>query len=106
MTLTHYLALAATLFAIGLAGLLTSRNAIRALMSLELMLNSVNINLVALNNFLAPQLNGAALLNGHVFAIFILTVSAAEAAVGLALILALFRQRKTVDMDAFTTLKG
>lgn len=104
--LTHYLILAAVLFGIGLAGLLTSRNAIRVLMSLELMLNAVNINLVALNHFLAPQWAGVAQLNGQVFALFVLTVSAAEAAVGLALVLALFRQRRTVTMDALTLLKG
>lgn len=104
--LAHYLTLAAALFGVGLAGLLTSRNAIRALMSMELMLNSVTINLAAFNNFLAPQGDGAMLLNGQIFAIFVLAVSAAEAAVGLAIVLALFRLRRTVEMDAFTVLKG
>ena len=77
--LTHYLILATILFSIGLFGVITSRNVIRVLMCVELMLNAVNINLVAFNNSLNPDV-----LGGQVFAIFVLTISAAEAAVGLA----------------------
>lgn len=98
--LTHYLVLAAVLFAIGLVGVTTSRNLIRVLMCIELMLNAVNINLVAFNNAVNPEH-----LLGHVFAIFILTVSAAEAALGLAIVLALFRIGSTVDVEAVRRLK-
>lgn len=98
--LPHYVLLATILFSIGLYGVIASRNVIRVLMSLELMLNAVNINMVAFNNYIRPDD-----LSGQVFAIFILTVSAAEAAVGLAIVIALFRNRKTVDMEKFNLLK-
>lgn len=98
--LPHYVLLATILFSIGLYGVIASRNVIRVLMSLELMLNAVNINMVAFNNYVRPDD-----LSGQVFAIFILTVSAAEAAVGLAIVIALFRNRKTVDMEKFNLLK-
>jgi NAD(P)H-quinone oxidoreductase subunit 4L len=99
--LMHYVILATCLFGIGLFGVMTSRNVIRVLMALELMFNAVNINFVAFNNFVHPD--GIA---GQIFAIFILTVAAAEASVGLAIVIALYRGRATVDMDAFTMLKG
>lgn len=99
--LGHYLALAIILFSIGLYGVMSSRNAIRVLMCLELMLNAVNINLVAFNNYV-----NLGDLSGQVFSIFILTVSAAEASVGLAILIALFRKRGTVDMGKFTLLNG
>lgn len=99
--LTHYVVLATVLFVIGLAGVLTSRNVIRVLMALELMMNAININLVAFNNYLHPT----ASLLGQVFAIFILTVSAAEAAVGLAIVIALYRARSTADVERFDALK-
>lgn len=98
--LIHYVILAITLFIIGLYGVITSRNTIRVLMALELMMNAVNINLVAFNNYLHPEN-----LSGQVFAIFILTVSAAEAAVGLAIVIALYRLKNTVDMEKMDTLK-
>lgn len=98
--LAHYLILAAILFSIGTYGLLSSRNAIRTLMSLELMLNAVNVNWVAMNNYLHLSL-----LSGQLFAIFILIVSAAEAAVGLAILMALYRQRASIDMEQFSSLK-
>jgi len=108
--LPHFLILATTLFVIGLVGVTTSRNVIRVLMSLELMLNAVNINMVAFNNYLSPAFGNPAagqfLMSGQVFAIFILTVSAAEAAVGLAIVIALYRKYKTVDMEQFSALKG
>ncbi len=106
VTLNHYLVLATLLFVIGFIGVTTSRNVIRVLMCVELMLNAVNINMVAFNNYLNPVAFGDFLLPGQVFAIFILTVSAAEAAVGLAIVIALYRQRSTVDMEDFTLLKG
>ncbi len=98
--LYHYIALATILFSIGLYGVLSSRNAIRVLMSIELMLNAVNINLVAFNNFV--NLNN---LSGQVFSIFILTVSAAEASVGLAILIALYRKRATADMERYNLLR-
>lgn len=99
--LYHYLALATLLFGIGLYGVMASRNAIRVLMCIELMLNAVNINLVAFNNYV-----NLGDLSGQVFSIFILTVSAAEASVGLAILIALYRRRVTVDMERFNVLKG
>jgi NAD(P)H-quinone oxidoreductase subunit 4L len=99
--LYHYLILAALLFCIGLMGVITSRNLIRMLICLELMLNAVNINFVAFNNYL-----NLGELSGQVFAIFVLTVSAAEAAVGLAIVIALVRQRATVDADQLNWLNG
>jgi len=99
--LFHYLVVSVLLFCIGFYGVLSSRNAIRMLMSVELMLNAVNINLVAFNNFM-----NLAQLNGQVFSIFVLTVSAAEAAVGLAILLALYRKTASVDVENFSILKG
>ena len=99
--LYHYLILASVLFTLGLYGVIRSRNLIRILMCLEMMLNAVNINFVAFNHYLQPNE-----LVGQVFAIFILTVSAAEAAVGLAIVLALYRQKATVDVERFDLLKG
>ena len=99
--LTHYIVLATVLFTIGLAGVLTSRNVIRVLLAVELMLSAVNINLVAFNNYLHAD-NG---LLGQVFAIFVLTVSAAEASVGLAMVIALYRSRATADMEDYNLLK-
>lgn len=99
--LTHYIIVATILFTIGLAGVLTGRNVVRVLMSVELMLSAVNINLVAFNNY--SQSSDALL--GQVFAIFVLTVSAAEASVGLAIVIALYRARATADMEDFNLLK-
>ena len=99
--LYHYITLSTILFSIGLYGVLASRNAIRVLMSVELMLNAVNINFVAFNNYI-----NLADLSGQMFSIFILTVSAAEASVGLAILIALYRARVTVDMERFNLLKG
>jgi NAD(P)H-quinone oxidoreductase subunit 4L len=99
--LNHYIILATLLFVIGLGGVLTSRNVVRVLMAVELMLNAVNINLVAFNNYLQPGDH----LFGQVFAIFVLTVSAAEASVGLAIVIALYRSRATADVDKFDLLK-
>jgi len=100
MQLQYFLLLAAALFSIGIYGLVTSRNAVRVLMSIELMLNAVNLNLLAFSSFLDPQ--G---IKGQVFAVFVITVAAAEAAVGLAIILSIYRNRNTVDMEQFNLLK-
>jgi NAD(P)H-quinone oxidoreductase subunit 4L len=100
MQLNLFLLLAALLFCIGIYGLITSRNAVRVLMSIELLLNAVNINLLAFSNFLDGQM-----IKGQVFAVFVITVAAAEAAVGLAIILSIYRNRETVDMERFNLLK-
>ncbi|MGF1535194.1 MAG: NADH-quinone oxidoreductase subunit NuoK [Elainellaceae cyanobacterium] len=100
MQLEYYLLLAAALFCIGIYGLVTSRNAIRVLMSIELLLNAVNLNLLAFSNYLDP-----AGIKGQVFGVFIITIAAAESAVGLAIVLAIYRNRNTVDMDQFNLLK-
>jgi NADH-quinone oxidoreductase subunit K len=94
----HYLVLSAALFAIGLVGVMVRRNIIIVLMSIELMLNAVNINLAAFSY----QWQNAA---GQVFAIFIVAVAAAEAAVGLGIILAFFRNKETVNIDDMNILK-
>ncbi|NJM76838.1 MAG: NADH-quinone oxidoreductase subunit NuoK [Acaryochloridaceae cyanobacterium RU_4_10] len=100
MPLEFFLIVAAALFCIGIYGLVTSRNAVRVLMSIELLLNAVNLNLIAFSNFLDRQS-----LNGQVFTVFVITVAAAEAAVGLAIILSIYRNRDTVDMEQFNLLK-
>jgi len=100
ITLYHYLILAAALFSIGLYGAVSKKNAIGVFMGIELMLNSVNINLVAFNHFLKPEV-----LAGHTFAIFIIAVAACEVSVGLAIILSLYRHRKTTTVDDIDLLK-
>ena len=98
--LIQYLTLAAVLFSIGLYGMVVSRNAVRVLMSIELMLNAVNINLVAFARYVDPIM-----VKGQLFAIFVITVAAAEAAVGLAIVLSIYRNTSTVDMERFNLLK-
>jgi NADH-quinone oxidoreductase subunit K len=94
----HYLVLSAALFTTGLVGVLVRRNIIIVFMSIELMLNAVNINLAAFSY----QLHNAA---GQVFAIFVVAVAAAEAAVGLGIILAFFRNKETLNMDEMDIMK-
>ncbi len=98
--LVRYLSLSALLFAIGMYGMVRSRNAVRVLMSIELMLNAVNINLIAFSRYIDPSE-----VKGQLFAIFILTVAAAEAAVGLAIVLSVYRNMSTIDMNKFNLLK-
>ena len=98
--LEHYLILSAILFSIGLYGALAKRNAIVILMSIELMLNGVNIAMVAFSRYIVPLL-----LTGQVFVIFIIVVAAAEAAVGLAIILAIYRGRETIDATKIDLMK-
>nr|WKT05666.1 subunit 4L of NADH-plastoquinone oxidoreductase [Chlorokybus atmophyticus] len=100
MILDSLLILAASVFCIGIYGLITSRNVVRILMSLELLLNAVNINFIAFSNFV-----DSIEIKGQVISIFIMTIAAAEAAVGLALILAIYRNRDTVDIESFNLLK-
>ena len=92
------LALSVALFAIGVVGVLTRRNALIVFMCVELMLNAVNLAFVAFS-----KLHG---VGGQVFVIFVMTVAAAEAAVGLAIVIALFRHRQTVDLDLLGLLRG
>ena len=100
ITLEHYLILAAVLFAIGLYGALTKRNAVIVLMCIELMLNAVNITMVAFSSYVVPSM-----LTGQVFAIFIMVVAAAEVAVGLAVILAIYRGMETIDIKNINLMK-
>jgi NADH-quinone oxidoreductase subunit K len=99
--LSWYLLIAAALFCIGGFGALARRNAVAVLMGIELMLNAVNINLVAFWRY-----TGLTQMTGQVFAVFVITVAAAEAAVGLALIISIYRQRKTVNVEEIDTMKG
>jgi len=98
--LEHYIVLSAVLFAIGLYGALAKRNAIVIMMSIEIMLTAVNIAMVAFSRFITP-----ALLTGQVFAIFIMVVAAAEAAVGLAIIMSIYRGRGTIDPTEIDLMK-
>jgi NADH-quinone oxidoreductase subunit K len=93
-TLSHYLAVAALLFALGLFTVLTRRNAVAVLMGVELMLNGSNVNLVAFNKFVVGGLTGQA------FTLFVVVLAAAEAAVGLAIVLSIFHTFKTIDVRA------
>tara|TARA_B100001123_G_scaffold434476_1_gene561097 strand:- start:5238 stop:5555 length:318 start_codon:yes stop_codon:yes gene_type:complete len=97
--LNHFLTLSAILFTIGLFGALTKRNLIVILMSVEIMLNGINIALVAFANYTIVA------ISGHVFALFVITVAAAEVAIGLALIIAVFRTRDTIDLRNINLLK-
>jgi NADH-quinone oxidoreductase subunit K len=100
ITLEHYLTVAAALFVIGVFGLFLNRkNVIIMLMSIELMLLAVNINLVAFSSFLGD-------LVGQVFTLFVLTVAAAEAAIGLAILVTFFRNRGTIDVEDVSVMKG
>ena len=99
----HFLILSGILFSIGLYGALAKRNAVAILMCIEIMLNAVNIAMVAFSRYLVPDV---VLLTGQVFAIFIMTVAAAEAAVGLAIIITIFRNRRTVDVEEVDVMQG
>jgi NADH-quinone oxidoreductase subunit K len=96
--LSHYLVVSALLFAIGSAGVFLRKNLITILLSVEIMLNAVNLSFVAFGRF-----NGT--VDGQIITFFVMTVAAAEAAVGLALVIALFRGRESLNPDAFTSLK-
>jgi len=100
----HYLVVGAALFLLGVIGVLTRRNVVIVLMSIELILNAVNLNLVALSRYW-QGMHGPASLHGQVFAIFVITDAAAEAAVGLGILIAFFRNRETVNVDEVNLLK-
>ena len=98
ISLHYYLGLSAILFAIGVAGVLTRRNVIVVFMCIELMLNSVNLTLIAYSAFLGD-------ITGQVLVFFVMAVAAAEAAVGLAIVIAVFRNKQTVNIDEINILK-
>lgn len=99
LPLNYYLLLSAVLFVIGVIGVLTRRNAIVIYMSIELMLNAVNLTFIAFSRHLND-------MGGHVFTFMVMAVAAAEAAVGLAIIISIFRNRSSVDVDEVNLLKG
>ena len=90
----------AVLFAIGVYGVLARRNGVLVLMSIELMLNAVNVNLVAFSQFLQDQL-----LTGQIFTLFVITVAAAEVGIGLAIVILIFRNRETINVDEMNLLR-
>ncbi len=96
--LNHYLFLSGALFFIGVAGVLTRRNAIIVFMCIELMLNAVNLTFLAYARFLGS-------MDGHIFAFMVITVAAAEAAVGLAIVVAVFRNRETINLDDLNLMR-
>ena len=100
-SLQSYLVIAAILFSIGIYGVITRKNAIAILMGIELILNSANINFIAFNRF-----GGMVNLDGHVFSIFVIVLAAAEAAVALAIVINLFKNVGSVDVDDANLLKG
>ena len=104
ITLGHYLIVSGALFTIGFAGVMLRRNIIVILMALELMLNAANLSLVAFSRFNIDP-GGAPNYNAQVFVFFIITVAAAEVAVGLAIVVALFRLRQTTHVEDISTLK-
>lgn len=96
---SHYVILSLLLFAIGAIGVLVRRNAIVVLMSLELMFNAANINLIVFSSQLKE-------LSGQVFGVFVIAIAAGEAAIGLAILLALFRNKASINLDDYTMMKG
>jgi NADH-quinone oxidoreductase subunit K len=98
--LSHYLIVSAALFSLGIMAVMTRKNAVNVLMGVELILNSANINLVAFSRFSTGN------LDGQLFAIFVIVIAAAEAAVALAIVLSMYRIVKSVDLDKADTLKG
>lgn len=99
ITLSHYLFLAAALFTLGVMGVFVRRNAIVIFMCIELMLNAVNLTFIAISHYLQA-------LDGQIFVFFVMTVAAAEVAVGLAIIVVIFRNRETVRVDEIHLMKG
>ena len=100
ITLQHYLLVSAALFCLGVLGVLTRRNAVHVLMGIELILNSANINLVAFSRF------GPGNLGGQLFAVFVIVIAAAEVAVALAIVLTLYRLKRTPNLDEADILRG
>ena len=100
ITLQHYLIVSSALFSLGMLGILTRRNAVNVLMGVELVLNSANFNLVAFSRF------GSGNLQGQLFAVFVIVIAAAEVAVALAIVLTLYRLRRTPNLDEADILRG
>jgi NADH:ubiquinone oxidoreductase subunit K len=100
MIVTQFLVIAAALFSLGVYGLLVRRNAVMILLSVELMLNAVNINLIAFESVLRTEL-----AVGQIFSIFVITVAAAEVGIGLAIVLMVFRNRRSANVDEFSLMK-
>jgi NADH-quinone oxidoreductase subunit K len=100
IALPHYLTVSAALFTLGLLGVLTRRNAVNVLMGVELILNSANLNLVAFSRY------GTGNLQGQLFAVFVIVIAAAEVAVALAIVLTLYRLRRTPNLDEADFLRG
>ena len=100
LTVQHYLIVSAALFSLGMLGILTRRNAVNVLMGIELVLNSANLNLVAFSRY------GTGNLGGQLFAVFVIVIAAAEVAVALAIVLTLYRLRRTPNLDEADILKG
>ncbi len=100
MPVSYFLVLSALLFSVGVYGVLARQNAVLILLSIELMLNAVNINLVAFSSMLQD-----AGLSGQVFALFVIAVAAAEVGIGLAIVILMFRNRQTVDVDEMSLMK-
>ena len=100
MTVNQFLILGALLFSLGVYGVLVRRNAVAVLLSIELMLAAVNINLVAFGSLL-----GDALATGHIFALFVITVAAAEVGIGLAIVILIFRNRSSANVDELDLMK-
>ena len=98
--LTHYLVISAALFSLGIMAVMTRKNAVNVLMGVELILNSANINLVAFSRFSSSN------LDGQLFAVFVIVIAAAEAAVALAIVLSMYRLLRSVNLDKADTLKG
>lgn len=98
ISIEYYLVLSAFMFIVGVIGVLVKRNAIMVFMSIELMLNSANLTMVAFSSFLGNSV-------GQLFVFFVMTVAAAEAAIGLAIIIAIFRNKKTLNIDEINILK-
>jgi NADH-quinone oxidoreductase subunit K len=99
ISVTHYVALSFLLFAIGVTGVLIRRNLLTVLMSIELILNAANLNLIAFSRQLGD-------LSGQLFTVFVITLAAGEAAIGLAIIISLYRLKNSVNLDAVSELKG
>ena len=100
ISLQHYLVVSAALFALGILGVLTRRNAVNVLMGVELILNSANLNLVAFSRY------GTGNLQGQLFPVFVIVIAAAEVAVALAIVLTLYRLRRTPNLDEADFLRG
>jgi NADH-quinone oxidoreductase subunit K len=101
MTIVQFILVGAAMFSMGLYGVITRRNAVLVLASVELMLAAVNINMVAFDRYLADQLH-----SGQIFALFIIALAAAEVGIGIAIILMIFRNRQSADVDELNLMKG